>query len=132
MAGHKYLTDNEARRIWMLHKRGLPVDDIAFAVGRNRNSCFRVIDVFDKCENGEYEAAEAAYGAKNHNLLALARGYFGIVAEVKDEPKPTTPAAAQTTAAPTTPDNTIAYLTNVLEELRGIKELLQQLCAVWQ
>ena len=124
MAGHKHLTEDEVRRIWMLHKRGLSSSDVAFVVGRNKQSCYRVIDIFEKCENGEYKAAEAAFGEKNQNLLAIARSYFGIVTEHKEEPK--------ATEAPPAGDNTVKYLCAVLTELRRNNELLAKLVAAWE
>ena len=126
MAGYKHLTESECERIWFLHKKGMTATEIAFTIGRNANSIYRVLDIFTMCENGGYAEAEEKYGKQNHNLMRIARSIFGIqvaAAPAKTEPQPA--------AAPVSPDNTLHYLTAVLAELRRNNELLEKVCQAW-
>lgn len=119
--GYKNITQNEAKRIWYLHKKGLNPNDIAIAVERNRISVNRVVDVFTKTINEEWDALEREYAKSHKNLLNIAKAYFNI--EQQEEPKAT---------KEPTQDNTAKYLCNVLAELRRNNELLEKLVAAWE
>lgn len=120
MSGHKHLTEKEAQRIWLLHKKGLKTSDIMFAVDRDRNSVLRVVDVFKKAEAGDWESV-AKYYSRNQNITRYARAMFAPTEEPAPQP-----------AAPAANDNTAKYLCEVLTELRRNNALLEKLLAVWE
>lgn len=124
MAGHKHISESEAKRMWLLHKKGLKPSEIAFAVERNVQSVYRVVALFEKAEKGEWEEIESKLG-KNKNLCSLARTLFGATEAEEPAPEKTQPAAAA-------PDNTARYLVSVLTELRRNNELLEKLCKAWE
>ena len=59
MAGHKHISESEAKRMWLLHKKGLKPSEIAFAVERNVQSVYRVVALFEKAEKGECHRTHA-------------------------------------------------------------------------
>lgn len=119
--GYKSITENEANRIWYLHKKGLKPKDIALAIERHYNSVLRVIDILTKTANEEWDALDREYAKSHKNLLNIAKAYFNIGQQ--EEPKAT---------KEPTQDNTAKYLCNVLAELRRNNELLEKLVAAWE
>lgn len=102
-------------------KKGLNANDIAIAVERNKVSVYRVIDIFTKTVNEEWDALDREYANSHKNLLNIAKAHFNI--EQQEEPKAT---------KEPTQDNTAKYLCNVLAELRRNNELLEKLVAAWE
>lgn len=119
--GYKSITENEANRIWYLHRKGLKPKDIALAIERHYNSVLRVIDIYIKTANEEWDALDREYSKSHKNLLNIAKAYFNI--EQQEKPKATKEPAQ---------DNTAKYLCNVLAELRRNNELLEKLVAAWE
>lgn len=121
MAMHKQITESEATRIWYLHKKGLRPHDVAVAIERSVQSVHRVIDIFTKTDNAQFDELERLYGKTHQKLLLIARAHFNVEQPKMNENNNVTPVR----------DNTAKYLGEVLAELRRNNELLQKLASAW-
>ena len=123
MAANKHLTESEASRIWLLHKKGLKASSIALAIERSPMSVGRVIDIFTKAENSEWDAIDSKYNGRENKIVDFARTYFGKAQE-QEAPAPAEQKPVR--------DNTVKYLADVLAELRRNNELLERLVNAWE
>lgn len=123
MASKKLITENEARKIWLLHEKGLKASNIALAIDRSPMSVSRVVEIFTMVQNAEWDALASKHGDRESKVIGYAKAYFAAEQEE---------AAPVPAPQPPVRDNTVKYLADVLEELRRNNELLEKLVIAWE
>lgn len=115
MAGKKFITAEEAGRIWMLHEKGLTHSQIADVCGRSANTIYRVVGIYQRVRDGNAEALTAPSFQNSKGITAAAQRHFGVTAQ---------------TVEPVEPTKKTADVQDLLSEVRRTNELLERLISL--
>jgi hypothetical protein len=84
MATKKFITAEEAGRIWLLHEKGLTYTQIAEITGRSTNSVHRVVGVYKAVKSRDVSVLSRPNYASCRNIKAAAMKHFGMSATNAD------------------------------------------------
>lgn len=124
MATNKFITAEEAGRIWFMHEKGLTNTEIIGVTGRSANSVSRVLGVYRAVRRGDMAALNSPSFNNCTAIKAAALKHFGMSTTNADVLlgrglKPLNPEAEKTDS-------------DLLSEVRRTNELLEQLITLWR
>lgn len=125
MATKKFITAEEAGRIWLLHEKGLTNTEIVDVTGRSMNSVSRVLGVYKAAKHGDTATLSRPSYVSCQNIKAAAMKHFGMSATNADivSGRGLKPLNQETKK---TDD-----LQALLIETRRTNELLEKIIALW-
>lgn len=124
MATKKFISAEEAGRIWLLHEKGLTNTEIVDVTGRSMYSVGRVLSVYKAAKHGDIAAMNRPSYANSQNIKAAAMKHFGMsatnAAVLTGREKPLNQETKKT-------DD----LQDLLIETRRTNELLEKIISLW-
>lgn len=125
MATKKFISAEEAGRMWLLHEKGLTYTQIADITGRSINSVHRVVGIYKAVKSGNVSVLNQPSYAYCQNIKASALKHFGV-----DELKADILTGRGLKPLPQETKKT-DDLQDLLIEARRTNELLEKIVSLW-